>query len=110
MQGVGAKYARVSSNSQSLGPTACDMRHAPLSITINRATTLAQQALNQSRPFHHANMQSLPDARSQSFEELYGPPENFLEIEVRTEAVVLHNARSLAHIVACTGPQPNDTW
>lgn len=29
------------------------------------------------------NMQSLPDARSQSFEELYGPPENFLEIEVR---------------------------
>ncbi|USP82822.1 transporter [Curvularia clavata] len=28
-------------------------------------------------------MQSLPDARSQSFEELYGPPENFLEIEVR---------------------------
>jgi sorting nexin-3/12 len=28
-------------------------------------------------------MQSLPDARQQSFEELYGPPENFLEIEVR---------------------------
>ncbi|OCK83157.1 Phox-like protein [Lepidopterella palustris CBS 459.81] len=28
-------------------------------------------------------MQSLPDARSQSFEELYGPPENFLEIEVK---------------------------
>jgi len=27
-------------------------------------------------------MQSLPDARTQSFEELYGPPENFLEIEV----------------------------
>lgn len=27
-------------------------------------------------------MQSLPDARQQSFEELYGPPENFLEIEV----------------------------
>jgi sorting nexin-3/12 len=28
-------------------------------------------------------MQSIPDARQQSFEELYGPPENFLEIEVR---------------------------
>lgn len=28
-------------------------------------------------------MQSLPEARSQSYEELYGPPENFLEIEVR---------------------------
>ena len=28
-------------------------------------------------------MQALPDARQQSFEEIYGPPENFLEIEVR---------------------------
>ena len=27
-------------------------------------------------------MQSLPDARQQTFEEIYGPPENFLEIEV----------------------------
>jgi hypothetical protein len=29
-----------------------------------------------------ATMQSLPDARSQSFDELYGEPENKLEIEV----------------------------
>ena len=28
-------------------------------------------------------MQSLPESRQQSFEELYGPPENFLEIEVQ---------------------------
>jgi hypothetical protein len=28
-------------------------------------------------------MQSLPDTRQQSFDEIYGPPENFLEIEVR---------------------------
>jgi hypothetical protein len=27
-------------------------------------------------------MQSIPDARHQTFEEIYGPPENFLEIEV----------------------------
>ena len=27
-------------------------------------------------------MQTMPDARQQSFEEIYGPPENFLEIEV----------------------------
>lgn len=26
----------------------------------------------------------MPDARQQSFEEIYGPPENFLEIEVRS--------------------------
>ena len=28
-------------------------------------------------------MQAMPDARQQSFEEIYGPPENFLEIEVQ---------------------------
>lgn len=29
-----------------------------------------------------ATMQAMPDSRQQSFEEIYGPPENFLEIEV----------------------------
>lgn len=28
------------------------------------------------------SMSSLPDTRQQSFDEIYGPPENFLEIEV----------------------------
>ncbi|KAJ5768286.1 Sorting nexin-3 [Penicillium manginii] len=28
-------------------------------------------------------MQSVPESRTQTFEEIYGPPENFLEIEVR---------------------------
>lgn len=28
-------------------------------------------------------MQAVPESRQQTFEELYGPPENFLEIEVR---------------------------
>ena len=28
-------------------------------------------------------MQTLPESRPQSFDEIYGPPENFLEIEVR---------------------------
>jgi hypothetical protein len=27
-------------------------------------------------------MQAMPDSRQQTFEEIYGPPENFLEIEV----------------------------
>ena len=31
-------------------------------------------------------MQAMPDARQQSFEEIYGPPENFLEIEVRASS------------------------
>ncbi len=30
-------------------------------------------------------MQAMPDSRQQSFEEIYGPPENFLEIEVSCE-------------------------
>jgi hypothetical protein len=29
-------------------------------------------------------MQAMPDSRQQSFEEIYGPPENFLEIEVNS--------------------------
>ena len=51
---------------------------APPLIPNSRATILRPV----STPTHTLTMQSLPDARSQSFEELYGPPENFLEIEV----------------------------
>lgn len=29
-------------------------------------------------------MQAIPEPRQQTFEEIYAPPENFLEIEVRT--------------------------
>ncbi|KAI9894897.1 MAG: Sorting nexin-3 [Vezdaea aestivalis] len=29
-------------------------------------------------------MQAIPDARQQSFDEIYGPPENLLEIEVKS--------------------------
>lgn len=32
---------------------------------------------------HRPIIQSLPDARQQSFDEIYGAPENFLEIEVQ---------------------------
>lgn len=31
-------------------------------------------------------MQAMPESRQQTFEEIYGPPENFLEIEVRPKA------------------------
>lgn len=31
-------------------------------------------------------MQHVPESRQQTFEEIYGPPENFLEIEVRNPA------------------------
>ncbi|KAH6887922.1 Phox homologous domain-containing protein [Thelonectria olida] len=32
---------------------------------------------------HRPILQAMPDTRQQSFDEIYGPPENFLEIEVR---------------------------
>lgn len=31
---------------------------------------------------HRPIIQSLPDVRQQSFDEIYGAPENFLEVEV----------------------------
>lgn len=52
-------------------------------------------------------MQSIPDARQQSFEELYGPPENFLEIEVC--ATPHHTAPPPAlslSVYACLWPRP----
>ena len=33
-------------------------------------------------PLHRPIIQPMPDARQQSFDEIYGAPENFLEIEV----------------------------
>ena len=42
-------------------------------------------------------MQSIPDARQQSFEELYGPPENFLEIEVCATPRTTQPRRPLPH-------------
>lgn len=32
-------------------------------------------------------MQAVPESRQQTFDEIYGPPENFLEIEVRFAAI-----------------------
>jgi len=38
-------------------------------------------------------MQAMPDSRQQSFEEIYGPPENFLEIEVwQQRSMSLYNS------------------
>jgi hypothetical protein len=65
---------------RAVGPTVRDRKPSP---TIHH--TLLRHKRSQARLCTSIpKMQSLPDARSQSFEELYGPPENFLEIEVRT--------------------------
>lgn len=45
-------------------------------------------------------MQALPDSRQQSFEEIYGPPENFLEIEVTPSKYTPPNHE----------PRLTDTW
>lgn len=56
--------------------------------TCHRSANLGTLALRRTilpatTALYTHKMQSIPDARQQSFEELYGPPENFLEIEVR---------------------------
>lgn len=48
---------------------------SPTSPTSDAAAAAAR--------LHRPILQSLPDTRQQSFDEIYGPPENFLEIEVR---------------------------
>jgi hypothetical protein len=35
-------------------------------------------------------MQAIPESRQQTFEEIYGPPENFLEIEVKLYSCILY--------------------
>ena len=35
-------------------------------------------------------MQAVPESRQQTFEEIYGPPENFLEIEVKLHSDSLY--------------------
>jgi hypothetical protein len=56
------------------------------------------------KPVRCLIMQSLPEARSQSYEELYGPPENFLEIEVS----FLTPLKTLG--LNLSGAQSNDAW
>ncbi|KAJ3466810.1 hypothetical protein MRS44_004374 [Fusarium solani] len=45
--------------------------------------TAGREPVSPGSQFHRPILQSMPDTRQQSFDEIYGPPENFLEIEVR---------------------------
>ncbi|KAL2161125.1 hypothetical protein VTH06DRAFT_8344 [Thermothelomyces fergusii] len=51
------------------------------SSSTSSATRLAAEAA--AARLHRPILQSVPESRPQSFDEIYGPPENFLEIEVR---------------------------
>ncbi|KAL2258351.1 hypothetical protein VTK26DRAFT_8372 [Humicola hyalothermophila] len=55
---------------------------SPTSSSSTTSTTAAAAAAAAAR-LHRPILQSIPDTRPQSFDEIYGPPENFLEIEVR---------------------------
>ncbi|KAL6900212.1 Phox-like protein, partial [Trichoderma evansii] len=60
--------------------------HSPLDFNTTAKLSDSQdagQAARKSPDLHRPIMQSMPDTRQQSFDEIYGPPENFLEIEVR---------------------------
>ena len=62
-------------------------------------------------------MQSMPESRHQTFEEIYGPPENFLEIEVRPPVPLLpllsapllsSPQRQLTSALVTTGQEPTN--
>ncbi|KAK3367130.1 Phox homologous domain-containing protein [Lasiosphaeria ovina] len=57
-------------------PTSSDPNKSPTAASAAAAAAAAAR-------LHRPIMQSMPDTRQQSFDEIYGPPENFLEIEVR---------------------------
>lgn len=54
-------------------------------------------------------MSSLPDTRQQSFDEIYGPPENFLEIEVCCWVLWLGSIARLSHAPSLP-PGSCDQW
>ncbi|KAK8005107.1 Phox-like protein [Apiospora arundinis] len=80
-QWLGAPAGR-SSQQQQQNHHGCQQRSEPGHLASPKSPTsprgMAGMA-SMSRPI----TQSMPDNRQQSFEEIYGPPENFLEIEVR---------------------------
>ncbi|KAI3327164.1 Phox homologous domain-containing protein [Xylariaceae sp. AK1471] len=51
----------------------------PITTPTTTTSSTPRGMASMARPI----MQSMPDNRHQSFDEIYGPPENFLEIEVR---------------------------
>jgi sorting nexin-3/12 len=51
--------------------------------TTKQTSPNAAAAAAAAARLHRPILQTLPETRPQSFDEIYGPPENFLEIEVR---------------------------
>ena len=64
------------------------------------------------------NMQAMPDSRQQTFEEIYGPPENFLEVEVGLSIsypILGSRYSTMAELKAyimfvSKGQEPPDSW
>ncbi|KAK5999021.1 Sorting nexin-3 [Cladobotryum mycophilum] len=52
-------------------------------LSDNQSSGAASPPASRSPDLHRPILQSMPDTRQQTFDEIYGPPENFLEIEVR---------------------------
>ena len=55
---------------------------SPIMASTTQSPSPSNPTSSKSQDRHHANLAALPEARQQSYEELYGPPENLLEIEV----------------------------
>ena len=62
--------------------TSAEPQKSPTSPPLSPSSM--EQAQAAAARLHRPILQSMPDTRQQSFDEIYGPPENFLEIEVRS--------------------------
>ena len=83
MTAAGFLQSRASDHPNSIGSTGIFSRASSifnLTTTTGSRKPPLRRTTGLAPPV--AIMQAMPDSRQQSFEEIYGPPENFLEIEV----------------------------
>ena len=75
---------------------------SPAALPTSPTSPTSSEAAAAAARLHRPILQSLPDTRQQSFDEIYGPPENFLEIEVRKPPF---HRKNLSRPVPCHSPK-----
>lgn len=79
---------------------------SPPSDSILSSASSAPSPLSPTHPLK-PTMQSVPESRQQTFEEIYGPPENFLEIEVSHRSPLYIHTAICGTIPKCLVPTPS---
>jgi hypothetical protein len=107
---IAAKHniQNMASHADDTNPAAAADANPQLSPTSPTSPTSPPSAAEAAAArLHRPILQSLPDTRQQSFDEIYGPPENFLEIEVRRRPtylpICMHHLLPAPHHMPCHG-------